>query len=300
MIILKSSNAIRIGQPGSPIDQGAPVPGSPGQYYENGQFAPDVDQLMSSVLGESASAGLISTDLPFVLDGKIDDDALKAWNPYDEYSKKGVLASGQVSKYSLAVVSSADAMFPGMMKGLGIRSIMTADDQGNSRSISGIQLVTALTNTQGGKFKSTIVIYPAFEQFVTIPLVRAIQGRTSGVSVSTYALFKAYGHILFAKMAYEGEMKLLGEFLEVSGWSKTPDNKHEKGHYLNIKSRSAFQRDKSKTDSMSEIEYFTPQDDFADTFAQYILHRRYMGVRNEEKYGIMTKIMDRYENVLQS
>lgn len=299
MIILKNS-AIRIGQPGSPVDQGAPVPGSPGQYYENGQFAPDMDGLLSSVLGESASAGLISTELPFILDGKIDENLLKTWNPYEDYSKKGVMVSGQVSKFSLAVISSTDAMFPGMMKGLGLTSIATAEDTTNSRAIAGIQLVTAMTSGQHGRFKATLVVYPAFEQFVTVPLVRSIKGRTSGVSVATYALLKAYGHILFAKMAYEGEMKLIGEFLEVTGWSKTPDNNKIKGHYLTAKSRSSFMKQRNRNTSLAEIENFTPQDDFADTFAQFITHRRYMSIETPDKYEVMTRIMDRYNHVLQS
>lgn len=296
--MIYKSTAIRVGQPGSPVDRGMPVPGNPGKYYENGQFAPDMDSLLTSVISEADSAGLVSKELPFLANDEIDDEKLKEWNPYEDYGRKGISVSGSVSKFSMAVIESINSTFPSLLTSFNINSIMTTDDMSNSRAIAGRQLITSIVKTQG-RFKATLVVYPEFEQFITVPIVRAIKGRTSGVSVATYAVYKALGHILFSKMSYEGEMKLLGEFLEACGWTKKTSNFTEKGRYISIKSRSSYERTKDKDLALSEVERYSAQDEFADTFAQYMTHRRYMSQKFPEKYEIMSKIMEGHINAIQ-
>lgn len=288
--------AIRVGQAGASVAAGSPVPGKPGKYYEAGQFSPNLEQLMSNTISEAGDAGLISTNLPIYNEsGEVDKDALDAWNPYDEFYNAGIIVSGKIAKNDVAVFSSIVDRFPKLLSFAGISAIETSEDL-NSRAIIGTQLITAITNTQGRKFKATLVTYPSFQQYVTIPVVRAVKKRGSGVSVSTYATFKAIGHVIFAKLAYEGQLELLGRFITASGWSKTPKAGYEKGHFLGKKNLGSYVRE-SKL-ALAEITKYSPQDDFAETFAQYLTHRNYLAMLAPEKLQVIEDIDKRYINAL--
>ena len=294
-IILKGS-AIRVGQPGASVAAGAPVPGKPGKFYEAGQFSPNLEELVSSTMSEANDAGLLSGNLPiFGDDGKVDDNMTNAWNPYDDFYGRGIIVSGHIPKYSLAVFSSLQDKFPGMLGALDVTGIENSEDS-NSRAIVGTQLITAVTNTQGRKFKATLVTYPAFHQYISTPVVRSVPGRSAGISVSTYATFKALGHILFAKLAYDGELEIIGKFLTVAGWSKSPKSENIKGNFLGKQNLSSYTRENRETGS--EIEKYSFQDDFADTFAQYLTHRNYMQTIAPDKIEIMELISNRYPNAI--
>lgn len=286
--------AIRIGSPDSPVLPGTPVPGSPGKYYEAGQFAPSLDELATSTFAEADKAGLISSDLPiFDEHGEVDASMIDSWDPKE--SLPGVNISSQVNKFSMAVVLSVDSMYPRLLDGVGVGSILSGDDlenQTGSKSVAGDSLLTVSTQAKNRIFSSTLYIYSRFYQFISTPIVAAIPGRTKGISVSMFALLKGLGHILFNKMAHEGELELIGRFMTAGGWSKDP-SKGNRGMYMGTKNMSSFFRNPEVT-STSEVSRYSPIEDFADTFAHYLTHRSYLSILSPEKLAVLDDIAEHY------
>jgi len=287
--------AVRIGSPDSPVAAGMPVPGKPGSFYESGQFAPSIEQLMTTTFSEAKNAGLISTTLPIFGDnGDVDVDKINAWNPYDDL--EGVHASTTIPKFSMATLLTAQKAFPGLFKVLHITNIMNGDEiearEGvNFRAMLGDQLITANTSSQGRVFRSTLYVYSKYYQYISTPIVPEVPGRTKGISVSMFATLKACGHILFLKLAFDGELEFIGRYFKASGWSKTP-GEGERGHYLTLKNMASFYR--KPLPASSEISKYSPMEDFADTFAHYLSHRVYLQSKFPEKFEVMDEICKKY------
>lgn len=283
--------AIRIGNPDSPILPGTPVPGKPGKYYEAGQFAPSVDELATSTFVEANKAGLLANDLPIFDDkGAVSEELVHSWNPKE--SLPGTIISGQVDKFSLASIVSTHRLYPSLLEGVGISSIQNGDslEAQGTKAIAGQALITAVTQARNRNFTATLYIYSRFYQFISTPIVAEIPGRTKGVSVSMFATLKAIGHVLFNKMAHEGQMKLIGNYLEAAGWSKTPDG-GTRGSFMGKKNMSSFYHEGKVT---SEVARYSPVDDFADTFAHFLTHRSYLAAVAPEKLAVLDEIIDHY------
>ncbi len=285
--------AVRIGTPESPVLPGTPVPGKPGKYYEAGQFAPSIDELATSTFAEANKASLLSTDLPiFDENGEVSEEKVAAWNPKD--SLPGVIISSQIDKFSMAVLVSVHNLYPNLFQSAGVSSIQSGDSleaQEGSKSVVGQSLITVKTQARNRTFSSTLYIHSRFYQFITTPIVAEIPGRTKGVSVSMFSVLKAIGHILFNKMAHEGELKMIGSFMEASGWSKNSESGN-RGSYMGKKNMASFFRDNHP--ATSEVSRYSPIDDFADTFAHYLTHRSYLSVVAPEKLEVMDSIVEHY------
>lgn len=292
------NEAIRIGSPESPVLSGMPVPGKPGKYYEKGQFAPSMDELVASTLSEADKAGLISTDLPiFDENGEVSADMVETWNPKETLGSINV--SDQISKFSMAVVVSVNNMFPDILNTVGITSILSGNEleqQEGSKALIGESLLTVKSVPRQRSFASNLYIYDRFYQFISTPVVAEIPGRTKGISVSMYALLKGIGHVLFNKLSYDGQLEMIGKFLSVSGWVKIPGGEAQRGSFMGRKNMSSFYR-KESAPTMSEIARYSPIDDFADTFAHYLVHRSYLGVISPEKLEVMDTIAEYYRMV---
>lgn len=280
---------VRVGSPDSPVKQGDVVPGEPGKYYENGQFSPSVDSIITSTFSEAKESGLLSDNLPIMKDGKVDPAMVEAWNPYRDIP--GVSISSAIPKFSMATLMSVHNMFPRMIEGVGITSILDGaelEKQEGGKAIYGASLVTV----KGNRSRNTFYIHPPYQQYMTIPVVPEIPGRRKGLSVSAFATLKACGHALFNKMTSEGEFELIGRFISAAGWKKDYAS-GEKGSFLGRKNMGNYYRmdDASVT---SEVAKYSPVDDFADTFAQYITHRNYLKTVAPSKADVMEDVFDRY------
>ena len=287
--------AVRIGSPESTVQAGMPVPGKPGSFYEAGQFAPSIDQLLTSTLAEANDAGLVSTDLPiFDPDGGVSLERINAWNPYDDL--EGIHAPPSIPKFSMATLITVDKAYPGLYKTLRITNIIDGSalenqEGANARSIAGEQLITAVTSAQGRMFRSKFIVYDRYYQYISTPIVPEIPGRSKGVSVSFYATLKALGHVMFARLAFDGELELIGKFLNAAEWAKTP-NGGKKGHFMSLKNMAGYYL--GNEDNTSEVSNYSPADDFADTFAQYLSHRLYLQVKSPNKLKVMDEICKKY------
>ena len=287
--------AVRIGSPDSPVAAGMPVPGKPGSFYEAGQFAPSIEQLMTNTFSEAQSSGLITTELPIFGDnGDVDINKVNDWNPYD--SLNGIHASTTIPKFSMATLITAQKAYPGLFEALKISNIINGDEvesrEGeNARALVGEQLITANTSSQGRVFRSRLIVYSRYYQYISTPIVAEVPGRTKGISVSMFATLKACGHVLFMKLAFDGELEFIGRYFKASGWSKTPQG-GERGHYLTLKNLASFYRKLEQ--SSSEIAKYAPAEDFADTFAHYLSHRLYLQSKFPEKFEIMDEICKKY------
>lgn len=288
---LEDTKGIRVGQEGSLVKPGDAVPGQMGKVYEAGQFSPSIDELASMTLSEAKHAGLISRELP-IFDpetGEIDKDALEAWNPYGHLRRYGAYSSVSVPKHSMAVVVSIADTFPKLLEGLNVSNILN----GQGTDVDGDALVTSTVTAKNNNFRSNLVIYPEFYKYVSIPIVPEIPGVRSGLSVATYATVHALGHVLYSKLVFEHELSLLGTFMSAAGWSRKETPGYQPGSYLGKTNNAPWKRDTSKVVT-SEISRFSPSEDFADTFAQYMFHREYLRIVSPEKLHAMEDIVEQY------
>ena len=145
----------------------------------------------------------------------------------------------------------------------------------------------------GRKFKGTLHIYPRFYQYVSLPMLPKIPGRDEGISVAAYAVYHALGHLLFARMSYEGRLDIIGSFLAVAGWTKHPDANAERGHFFDYDNRGAWRYRKGAA-FQTEASKYSPADDFAESFALYMSHPGYLSLVFPDKHRIVDKALAIY------
>jgi hypothetical protein len=275
---------IRVGDVFSPVSPGDPSPG--GGTYRAGQYSPHVDDLAIATFSSAQTAGILPADLPiFDENGEIDREKLNSWSPSE--SGLPVQFDKDVPVYSSAViVSCMKQINDSLLKGLNMSVLQaprTLGDFGN-------YIVGARTSGENRRFSSNFFVYPDFYKFIDKPIVPKTPKRESGLSVSSFMTFHSIGHILLSKLTFEGKLHDIANFMESSGWNKTPDSIHDKASFMGRNSTSAWYKNNNHR-FLSELSRYSPLDDFAQAFAFYHTSNDYFQKIDPEKYSIMHKII---------
>lgn len=285
----------RIGEPGSPIQAGDPTPG--GGVYRGGQFAPTMDELSELSLNQANEAGLVNKLLPLFDEfGRVDEKKVEEWDPNAWLD--GAHINSDVPKYSAAVIIDVLGRMPNLLKALKLSYIEAGDRlEQDELSIYGETIIMA-KYTANSAFTGRLVVFPSFYKYVSIPLVGMIPGEDSGLSIAAYATHHSIGHLLFAKLMFDGKLDFLGSLFKESGWSK-----HEgglPGRYLHAQDETSVWKKESPSRQPTEASKYSPMDDFAELFAQHFTNQAYLEVAFPERAQIMSDILKHYghEDVL--
>jgi hypothetical protein len=286
---------IRVGEPESAIQSGDPTPG--GGVYRGGQFAPTMDELSELSLEQAHEAGLVSNLLPIFDDyGRIDKKKIEEWNPNNYLD--GAHINSDVPKFSAAVIIDVLSRMPKLLKALKLSYIENGDRfEQDSLSIYGETIIMAKYTANRG-FTGRLVVFPSFYKYVSVPLVGRIPGKDNGLSVAAYAVHHAVGHLMFAKLMFDGKLDYLGSLYSESGWSKhaagTP------GMYINATDDTAVWKREVLHREPTEASKYSPMDGFAESFAQYFTNQTYLEVAFPERAKLMSEILNHYghEDVL--
>lgn len=283
----------RIGEPGSPIMPGDPTPG--GGVYRGGQFAPTMDELSTLSLVQANSAGLLSKNLPiFDARGEVDERKLEAWTP----KISGVHINSKVPKYSSAVLVDTLSGRDSLIQSLGLSYIDAGDrEEQNSLSIYGEVVIKAKYASRNG-FTGRLVVYPSFYKYVSTPLVGKVPGVDQGLSIASYAVFHSLGHLLFARLMYDGKIKEIGELMETSGWSKHESTDNTQASYLEYVNHGTVWKRRTNVRVKTEASKFTPMDDFAELFSIRLTNPKYLEKAFPSKYELISSILEDYGHVL--
>jgi hypothetical protein len=286
---------VRVGEPGSPIQTGDATPG--GGVYRGGQFAPTMDELSELSLQQANDAGLVSKLLPiYDENGRVDERKVEEWNPNS--SIDGVHINSDVPKYSSAVLVDVLGRMPRLLSKLNLSYVEAGDRmEQDSLSIYGETIIKAKYTASRG-FTGRLTVFPSFYKYVSAPLVGMVPGKDSGLSVAAYAVHHSVGHLVFAKLMFDGKLDFLGKLFGLSGWSKHAAG--APGHFLMARDDNAVWKKEVPHRSQSEASKYSPMDDFAELFALYFTNPTYLDVAFEERAQLMADILKHYghEDVL--
>jgi hypothetical protein len=283
-LVQDQGTRIRVGDAYSPVSPGDLTP--TGGIYRAGQYSPHVDDLAVSTFSAAKNAGILPSGLPiFDENGDVDVDKLDAWKP--SQANLPVSFAEDLPVYSSAVIVSAfkhvdSSLLENLNVGV-MQAPRTIGDFGN-------YIVGARTNGENRQFSSQMFVYPDFYKFIDKPIVPKTPKRESGLSVSSFMVFHALGHILISKLSFDGKIKEIADFMDSSGWTKVPNSTHEKAWFMGRKSTSAWYRDTSHR-FLSELSRYSPMDDFAQAFAFYHTSNDYFNMVDPKKYAIMHKVI---------
>lgn len=283
-LVQDTSKRIRVGDTMSPVLPGDPAPG--GGTYRAGQYAPHVDDLAIETFSSAQNAGILPAGLPiFDENGEIDKTKLDSWNPNEEDIP--VQFAEDIPVYSSAIItSSLKTIDSNLLEGLSM-GVMQAP---RTPGYFGNYIIAARADTENGVFKSQIFVYPDFYKYVDKPIVPKTPKRKSGLSVSSFMTFHAVGHVLLAKLTFDGRLSDIASFMDSSTWTKKPMDIHEKGTFMGRDSTSAWYRNPSHR-FLTELSRFSPLDDFAQAFALYHTSNAYFQKIDPKKYDIMKNIV---------
>jgi len=284
---------VRVGDPLSPVEPGDAVPG--GGVYRAGQYAPTIDELASMTLSEADNAGILPSNIPvYTPEGTLDQAKLEGWKPLESLQSSGISMSGQVPKYSAAIIVSSIYNMGNVPRALGLSYILAGDreDVAKQRGF-GESIIAARVDASGRTFTGSLVVYPNFYKYISTPIVPKIPGRTEGLSVATYAVHHAVGHLLFARLGFDGSMGLIGNFLDCGGWARYADVGAYYGTFMGVKNTSVWRRSELKRFE-TELSKYSPMDDFSDTFALYFTNKNYLSQIFPDRLEVMAKILDKY------
>lgn len=285
---------LRVGDPDAPIFPGDYSPS--GGFYRQGQFAPSLDELSTLSLTQALEAGLINKNLPIFEGDKVSEELLKKWNPNGELY--GVHFEDDIPKYSSAVIVDALQNSGNLTDILGMKFVTGGERYTqDSMAIAGEIIIAADYSSKGRKFKGILRVFPSFYKYVSTPLIGMIPGRTSGLSIASYAVFHSLGHIFFAKLSFGGRLDLIGDLIEMSGWSKYNTDETLPGSYMNIPNKSTWRRS-STSRFPTETSRYSPSDDFAEAFALYITNRDYLESAYPERFELIQNALREHGYVL--
>lgn len=274
---------VRVGDPESIVQPGDLSP--EGKLYSSGQFAPTIDELVSETISEASQAGLISRDLPiFNEQGEVDETRLNDWQPINDLVGMHITVSPSLSKYTAAGMVS-------ILKIIGKNRYIDFIREDNELLQDSV--VAAQTSRQGKNFLGGILVSSKFYELMVVPVIPKIVGRTQGVSLATLLTFHSLGHLLYARLGFDGRVDLLGKFAESSGWRKSQSPTTSQGTFLTFKNRSSWNRD-TNIEYPSETSKWSPMDDFAQTYAHYYLNSAYLKNISPKRYENMESIIQEY------
>jgi hypothetical protein len=282
-LIQDPGQRIRVGDVMSPVAPGDPAPG--GGTYRAGQYSPHVDDLAISTFSSAKDAGILPAGLPiFDENGNVDKEKLDAWKPNQE--NLPINFAEDIPNYSSAVIVSSlkqiDNAFLSTLNMGVMQAPRTMGEFGNF-------VVSARTSSENRSFSSMIFVYPDFYRFIDKPIIPKTPKRESGISVSSFMVFHAVGHVVLAKVLFNGKISDVAGFFDSSGWGKIKDSIHTKASFMGRNSTSAWYKN-SEHKFLSELSRYSPVDDFAQSFAFYFTHNEYLQKIAPEKYEIINKI----------
>ena len=299
---------IRIGDPGSLIKPGDPIPNSPGKFYQAGMYAPKPELLTSLKLQEVQSAGLLKVpdldiyedDGSTISEDKVEKiDYLKFLNAYGikdynrtcpQFALIGLLSSfGPLSKKLVryAKIEYLDWADPQQM---------TEGVSNNPEDITQVSAVSPV-NTQDKNLicgykkytikSHTLTVFQPFFNYLSIPIVPAIPNHSTGLSASTVSLIKVLGYMIFDNMKIY-DQKYLINFLEVAGWSKYNtipklefSDYAKAGEEIGINKTTLWYRD-TKNPSISLMSTLSPKENFSELLLQMYFQRLTLQHKNHK------------------
>lgn len=295
LILQDESEPIRVGDPESPILPGDYSPS--GGVYKQGQFAPSIDELSTLTLTQAGQAGLINKTLPIFEGDKVSPDKLKKWNPSLEFNN--LTFAEKLPKYSSAVIVDALQGYEGLIDALNLRFVMSGDRwTQDNLSVYGETIIAAEYNSDNSQFRGILRAFPSFYKYVSVPLIGYIPQRTTGLSIASYAVYHALGHLLFARLNHDGRLTELGRFYDISGWTKQDEDLTTPGAFMHIPNDDVWKRPRISKHA-TELSRYSPADDFAESFALLMTHRYYLDAVSPERFDLLSDILESYGYVLQ-
>lgn len=295
LILQDESEPVRVGDPESPILPGDYSPS--GGVYRQGQFAPSLDELSTLSLTQAGQAGLINKNLPIFDGDEVSESKLKKWNPNNEFYNLDFAT--KVPKYSSAVIVDALQGKDNLLDALNLRYVMAGDrPTQDSLAVYGETIIAAEFRNVDGKFQGILRVFPSFYKYVSVPLIGYIPQRTSGLSIATYAVYHALGHLLFSRLQFEGHLSSISKYLDASGWSRYTADNQVPGSFMSIQNETPWQRTLDNVQP-TELGRYSPADDFAESFAMLMTHKEYLLAASRERYDVMVEILENYGYVLQ-
>lgn len=323
--IERANKRIRVGQPGSLVRPGDPVPKIDNslhgkQFYEAGQFAPSAEYLTSLKLQEMLQAGLLpATGLDiYDKDGKISESKVKDLDTaavMEEYSIKAhnptlppFALIGLVSVFhniDREVFDYANISY------LDWKSDINNNDYGNSTLAEQASLYSEMTDTadrnlltgygRNGLNFSLVVFQPYFV-YLSVPVVPAIKNVSSGLNVSSVSTLKTLGYILFDRLRLSDKIKYV-EFLDAFGWKQEnsvprSDAARYKvaGSEIGLNRGSSWYRD-SGIPAVSTASTLSPKETFSELVLFYYVHRMYLAAKRPEYVSFMDSLVEYFKEM---
>lgn len=283
---------VRVGEVESPVLPGDINPEN-SLPYKAGQFAPSVDELSQDVLRAADDAGVLSSDLPIYEDGRFSARLLDTWEPAKDLAVLGFNTDTDLPKYATAVLLSSLKAMKQLPANIGLMDLVAAPRDAAVGS-TGVVIIAAKFSSSGRKFRGVLEVYPDFFRFVSIPLAPRIPSqKISGISVATYAVFHALGHLMFARLSFDGNVKAIADVLGAHVWSRHGVS-GSWGDFLGTPTTQTW-RKSDKAKFQSELAGNSPSDDFAEAFALAFTNPAYLKKVFPEKYAGLVKVI---QNVL--
>lgn len=286
---------VRVGDPESPVLPGDINPEN-AMPYRAGQFAPSAEELTETILRAADDAGLLPNDLPIYDEGgTFSPDLLEQWNPRTSMEGLGVTVDENSPKYVDAVTLSTLNYLGGVHKQAGLTSIVSAPRGSIQGRAYGVIIVAARYSSAGGKFKGALEVYPDFYRYIGIPLSPRLPGQATGVSVASYAIIHAIGHLMFAKLTSTGRLGVISKVLG-DDWERDPEvpkSSYEKPNFLGqTVAGNKFWRRRKLAVAVSALAKASPADDFAEAFALYLTNRNYLERVHPTKFDAMSELLE--------
>lgn len=289
----ETAQRLRIGDPLSPVEPGDIGP--TGKPYRKGQYAPTVEELSFDSIQEAAAENLLSKKLPIFTDDALDEDKLDGWNPNKQSMQYGTTISSEVPKHSSAVILSAFNNLGDWLSNLNVAHVFGSQDANQQpQSRFGDLIVQAEVSAENRKFSSNLRVFPKFYKYVAIPMRQASPGiRETGISVAEYAVIHSLGHVVFAKLSFDGKLTHIGDYIEASGWKKRADFNVSSGSYMGYKNPSIWKKDNAATHG-TELSRYSPMDDFSEAFALYHTHPDYLQKLSPNRFSVVANVTQEY------
>lgn len=284
---------IRVGEFNSPVDAGDFSPNF--KRYVRGQFAPTVDRLASEKLSEAEDSGVVDNeDEAFKNINIKDGKEIENWdyNLYFSNFGYGISVDEKIPPY--AVVSSYFAfktLPTNLLKFINIRNLKYNETDG--QLVEGIDAITGAETQTSKTFRSSVVIFPKYYRFISIPIVRQIPGRKFGLSIANYSIFHTLGHIYLKKLTFQGKFDSISSLLKVNGWEKNT-TEGIRGSFLDQTNKSNWRRD-GYSGYLTESAKYSPEDNFAETFAHYYTNRAVLKLMQPQLYESINTMLKGYD-----
>lgn len=302
----------RVGKPGSLVKPGQPVPGKPGHYYESGQYAPSPAHLTALKLSEMQKAGLLpETGLDIFDDnGEISEEKLEQLNLKVETDKYGIEAhSPELPAFAFVGLASvfynvdkeifpfvnlsyldwvADTQMPigGSIEDQTARYSEMTD-------VTSRNLLTGYSRDPNG-FK--FAIYQPYFVYLSVPILPAIQGITTGLNVSTVSTLKTLGHIVYDRVRFS-DKSMFEHMLQNIGWERlesVPKTKIAEyalaGSEIGYPKKTKWLRSRRML-PVSAVATLGPRETFSEMFMYYYVHRVYLEKKDIHYVDFMTELI---------